>query len=64
MKVLVTGATGFIGRRVVSHLADAGFEVRTASRRPERLGRASGAVLLPGFDAPADAFLAMMEGVT
>ncbi|TIV80525.1 MAG: NAD-dependent epimerase/dehydratase family protein, partial [Mesorhizobium sp.] len=64
MKVLVTGATGFIGRRVVSHLADAGFEVRTASRRPERLERASGAVLLPGFDAPADAFLAMMEGVT
>ncbi|BCG96121.1 NAD-dependent epimerase/dehydratase family protein [Mesorhizobium sp. 131-2-1] len=64
MKVLVTGATGFIGRQIVSHLNDAGFEVRIASRRPVRPERADDVVQLPGIDAPADAFLAMMDGVT
>lgn len=33
--VLVTGATGFIGRRLVSALADEGFRVRVMVRRPE-----------------------------
>ena len=64
MKVLVTGATGFIGRQIVSHLNDAAFEVRIASRRPVRPERADDVVQLPGIDAPADAFLAMMDGVT
>lgn len=35
-KVTVFGATGFLGRRVVLHLLDHGFEVRVASRHPER----------------------------
>jgi uncharacterized protein YbjT (DUF2867 family) len=35
-KVTVFGGTGFLGRRVVEHLLDHGFEVRAASRRPER----------------------------
>lgn len=43
MKVLVTGATGFIGRQVVHRLREAGAELRLASRHPERLG--------PGQDA-------------
>ena len=38
MKVLVTGATGFIGRQVVQQLREAGAELRLASRYPERLG--------------------------
>ena len=33
--VLVTGATGFIGRRLVPALIDAGHEVRAMTRRPE-----------------------------
>jgi uncharacterized protein YbjT (DUF2867 family) len=33
--VLVTGATGFIGRRLVSALADEGFRLRAMVRRPE-----------------------------
>lgn len=64
MKVLVTGATGLIGRQVVDRLREAGFEMRIASRHPERLGLANDAVLLPAFDAPAEAFLALMQDVT
>jgi len=37
MKVLVTGATGYIGGRLVPFLLDAGHEVRCLTRDPERL---------------------------
>ena len=33
-RVLVTGATGFVGRRLLSPLTEMGFEVHTACRRP------------------------------
>ena len=33
--ILVTGATGFIGRRLVPALLDAGHDVRAMTRRPE-----------------------------
>jgi len=62
--VLVTGSTGFIGRRIVDRLREAGFEVRIASRHPDRVGHAGDVVPMPGFDAPEDAFLAPMSGVT
>ena len=64
MKVLVTGATGFIGRQVVHQLGQAGFELRIASRHPERLNSASDVVLLPDFNAPSAAFQAMMRDIT
>ena len=38
-KVTVFGGNGFLGRRVVQHLLDHGFEVRAASRHPERAAR-------------------------
>lgn len=37
MKILVTGATGYIGGRLVSELLDAGHEVRCLSRDPSKL---------------------------
>jgi uncharacterized protein YbjT (DUF2867 family) len=37
VKVLVTGATGYIGGRLVPHLLEAGHEVRCAVRSPAKL---------------------------
>ena len=37
MRILVTGATGYIGGRLVPRLAEDGHEVRCLSRRPEKL---------------------------
>src|SRR5438270_9622375 len=39
--ITVFGGTGFLGRRIVRHLLDHGFRVRTASRHLERVGSAS-----------------------
>ena len=64
MKVLVTGATGFIGRLVVRHLRQAGAELRLASRHPERLGSENETVPMPGFDAPPAAFLELTRHMT
>ncbi len=35
LSILVTGATGFIGRRLVPSLTEAGYDVRALTRRPE-----------------------------
>lgn len=35
-RVLLTGATGFVGRSLYPHLRDAGWDVRCASRSPDR----------------------------
>jgi UDP-glucose 4-epimerase len=64
MKVLVTGATGFVGRQVVSRLHEAGFDIRIASRLPQRPPGADDCLVLPGADAPEEAFLALMRDVS
>ena len=38
--ITVFGGTGFLGRRIVRHLLNHGFQVRAASRHPERAGSA------------------------
>lgn len=38
-RILVTGATGYVGSRLVARLLDDGHEVVAATRNPEKLGR-------------------------
>ncbi len=38
MRILVTGATGYVGSRLVTELLEAGHDVLAATRAPERLG--------------------------
>jgi uncharacterized protein YbjT (DUF2867 family) len=38
VRILVTGATGYVGSRLVSALLDVGYDVVAASRNPDRLG--------------------------
>ena len=48
MTILVTGATGNIGRRLVTLLADAGADVRAVSRNPETAKLPSGVDVVRG----------------
>ena len=60
MKVLVTGATGFIGSHVVPALQQAGHRVRVLARRPDR---ASGAdEIARGDMTDADSLRRAVEG--
>ncbi len=38
-RVLITGATGFLGRGLVPALSDAGYAVRAATRTPQIVAR-------------------------
>jgi uncharacterized protein YbjT (DUF2867 family) len=60
-RILVTGATGFIGRRLVPALLDAGHEVRAMTRRPEAYD-GPGEPVAGDVDDPAS-LRAALEGV-
>ena len=59
--VLVTGATGFIGRRLVPALIDAGHDVRAMTRRPETYDGPGEAVGADVMDA--DSLRPALDGV-
>lgn len=65
--VLVTGATGYIGGRLVPRLLDAGYPVRILARDPERLqGRAwlSQVEIVRGDVFESDTLVAAMKDVS
>ncbi|WP_123656016.1 NAD-dependent epimerase/dehydratase family protein [Curtobacterium sp. ZW137] len=60
MRVLVTGASGFLGRAVAAAVRDAGHEVRTFQRRPSGV---PGVTDVLGTMTDADAVRAAVDGV-
>lgn len=64
MRVLVTGATGYIGGRLVPMLAAAGHAVRCVARDPGRLaGRFDDVEIVPGDVFDEASMRAAMEGI-
>jgi len=64
-RVLVTGASGFIGKKLVTALAEQGYAVRAAARDPSAIIAASEVerVTMPELATPAD-WSDLLEGVT
>jgi uncharacterized protein YbjT (DUF2867 family) len=64
VRVLVTGATGYIGGRLVPRLLEAGHSVRCLARNAQRLtGRFSGAEIIEGDIFDEDHLREACEGV-
>lgn len=61
--ILVTGATGKVGRHVVSQLRDAGVGVRALTRTPEAADLPDGVEVVRGDLSAADALDASLDGV-
>ncbi|GGS73478.1 nucleotide-diphosphate-sugar epimerase [Planobispora rosea] len=64
MKILVTGATGFVGRNVVEQLLRAGAEVRALTRDPARADLPGAAEVVRGDLTDPATVAPAMEGVT
>jgi uncharacterized protein YbjT (DUF2867 family) len=63
MTALVTGATGHVGRHVVSGLLSAGVEVRAVSRAPEKAGLPAAAEIVQGDMTQPDSLRAALQDV-
>jgi nucleoside-diphosphate-sugar epimerase len=62
--VALTGATGFIGRRIATQLGEAGFRLRLLVRDPARGRTAARAEIVRGSLSDAGALSALMAGAT
>lgn len=63
MTVLVTGATGNVGRRVVDRLLAAGAQVRALTRRPETAGLPGDVEVVGGGLTESDALEEALAGI-
>lgn len=64
MTILVSGATGTIGRRVVAQLAEAGHAVRALTRRPAAADLPAGVEIVEGDLARPHSVASALRGVT
>jgi uncharacterized protein YbjT (DUF2867 family) len=61
--ILVTGATGNLGRAVVQALGERGFQVKAGSTKPERASRLPGVAPVKVVYEEPDTVIAALEGV-
>jgi uncharacterized protein YbjT (DUF2867 family) len=64
MTILVTGATGTIGRHVVDHLVQRGADVRALVRDPAKASLPAGVAVVPGDMLDVDALRRAFAGVS
>jgi len=63
MRVLVTGATGYVGGQLLPVLLYAGHEVRALARKPDRADVPEGVELVKGDVVSGDGLAAALDGV-
>ncbi|AMW14048.1 hydroxylase [Streptomyces qaidamensis] len=63
-KILVTGATGTVGRQIVAELLDRGHEVRALTRDAAKASFPAGVEVVEGDLTEPDGLAAALEGVT
>lgn len=61
-RVLVTGASGFVGRPLVTALAEQGYAVRAVVRRDDRFSDGVETVIVPDL-ADSSSYAALLDGV-
>lgn len=64
MKILVTGATGTVGRHVVNQLIQAGHQVRALTRNPAKAKLPAGVEVVAGDLAVPETFAPALAGVS
>lgn len=63
MKVLVTGATGNVGRLVVDQLLGSGVEIRALTNNPKKAALPAGVEVVEGYLGTLSTMPAALEGV-
>lgn len=63
MTILITGATGSVGRRAVDALLDEGHEVRASSRNPDKARLPAGAEVMAGDLGRLETLPALFSGI-
>jgi uncharacterized protein YbjT (DUF2867 family) len=64
MTILVTGATGTVGRHIVTHLLEGGHAVRALTRNPSQATFPAGVEVVAGDLAAPETLETALEGVT